>query len=79
MGVVAVGGCDVTIGRIQVADDVAGSTSMGGRRSGALNTSFGGFFKASRRLCISVSLCSGLMKSVNCGGDRQKWRRCASL
>uniref|UniRef100_A0A915HTL1 Uncharacterized protein n=1 Tax=Romanomermis culicivorax TaxID=13658 RepID=A0A915HTL1_ROMCU len=46
----AMGGCDVVVGGIEVADDVAGSTSIGGGGgSGALNTSFRGFFKASIR------------------------------
>uniref|UniRef100_A0A915IV45 Uncharacterized protein n=1 Tax=Romanomermis culicivorax TaxID=13658 RepID=A0A915IV45_ROMCU len=46
--VVAVGGCDVAVGGSEVEDDVAGSTSIGGGGggNGALNTSFGGFFKA---------------------------------
>uniref|UniRef100_A0A915KUH9 Uncharacterized protein n=1 Tax=Romanomermis culicivorax TaxID=13658 RepID=A0A915KUH9_ROMCU len=46
----AIGGWDVIVGRIEGVADVAGSTSMGGGGSGTLNTSFGGFFKASRRL-----------------------------
>uniref|UniRef100_A0A915IG18 Uncharacterized protein n=1 Tax=Romanomermis culicivorax TaxID=13658 RepID=A0A915IG18_ROMCU len=47
----AVGGCDVAVGGNEVAEDVAGSTSIeGGGSSGALNKSFGGFFKASIRL-----------------------------
>uniref|UniRef100_A0A915K9R4 Secreted protein n=1 Tax=Romanomermis culicivorax TaxID=13658 RepID=A0A915K9R4_ROMCU len=42
------GRCDIAVGGIEVAVDVAGSTSIGGGGSGALNTSFRGFFKASR-------------------------------
>uniref|UniRef100_A0A915K7T6 Uncharacterized protein n=1 Tax=Romanomermis culicivorax TaxID=13658 RepID=A0A915K7T6_ROMCU len=42
------GCCNVIVGGIEVAADVAGSTSLGGSGSGALNMSFGGFFKASR-------------------------------
>uniref|UniRef100_A0A915LBP1 Uncharacterized protein n=1 Tax=Romanomermis culicivorax TaxID=13658 RepID=A0A915LBP1_ROMCU len=58
----AVGGCNVAVGGSEVEDDVAGSTSIGGSRgNGALNTSFGGFFKASIRLWISASRCKGLI------------------
>uniref|UniRef100_A0A915KXF0 Uncharacterized protein n=1 Tax=Romanomermis culicivorax TaxID=13658 RepID=A0A915KXF0_ROMCU len=47
----AVGGCNVAVGGIKVADDVAGSTFIGGGGgSGALKTSFRGFFKASINL-----------------------------
>uniref|UniRef100_A0A915KUW6 Uncharacterized protein n=1 Tax=Romanomermis culicivorax TaxID=13658 RepID=A0A915KUW6_ROMCU len=46
----AVGGSEVAIGGSDVEADVAGSTSIRavGGGSGALNTSFGGFFKASK-------------------------------
>uniref|UniRef100_A0A915JZY9 Uncharacterized protein n=1 Tax=Romanomermis culicivorax TaxID=13658 RepID=A0A915JZY9_ROMCU len=43
----AVGGCDVAVSGNEVGAGVAGSTSIrGGGGSRALNTSFGGFFKA---------------------------------
>uniref|UniRef100_A0A915HVY1 Uncharacterized protein n=1 Tax=Romanomermis culicivorax TaxID=13658 RepID=A0A915HVY1_ROMCU len=46
----AMGGCDVAVGGIEVADDMAGSTSIGGGSgSGALNTSFSRFLRTSIR------------------------------
>uniref|UniRef100_A0A915HKS0 Uncharacterized protein n=1 Tax=Romanomermis culicivorax TaxID=13658 RepID=A0A915HKS0_ROMCU len=46
-----VGGSNMAVGGSNAEDDVAGSTSIGGVGGrGTLNTVFGGFFKASRRL-----------------------------
>uniref|UniRef100_A0A915JU66 Uncharacterized protein n=1 Tax=Romanomermis culicivorax TaxID=13658 RepID=A0A915JU66_ROMCU len=55
-------GSDMAVGGSKVEDDVAGSTSIGGGSgSGALNTTFGRFFKASMHIWISASQCKGLM------------------
>uniref|UniRef100_A0A915J6X3 Uncharacterized protein n=1 Tax=Romanomermis culicivorax TaxID=13658 RepID=A0A915J6X3_ROMCU len=55
-------GSDMAVGGSEVEDDVPGSTSIGGGGgSGALNTTFGRFFKASMHLWILALQCKGLM------------------
>uniref|UniRef100_A0A915J7L7 Uncharacterized protein n=1 Tax=Romanomermis culicivorax TaxID=13658 RepID=A0A915J7L7_ROMCU len=52
----ALGGCDMAGGGSEIEEDVAGSTSIGcSSNNGALNTSFGRFFKASIPLWIWAS------------------------
>uniref|UniRef100_A0A915IQS6 Secreted protein n=1 Tax=Romanomermis culicivorax TaxID=13658 RepID=A0A915IQS6_ROMCU len=60
-----VGGCDVTVGGIEVAVDVASSTSIGGGGSGALNTvevACEDLWASSRAFCLSRCSWRGVVR-----------------